>query len=56
MGRYTQGVKLIRLSEDEQVGSVAKVPPNDEEDEADVEDMDDTTTLDEPIQTEPGEE
>ncbi|USG65817.1 DNA gyrase subunit A [Brevibacillus ruminantium] len=33
MGRYTQGVKLIRLSENEQVGSVAKVPPSDDEDE-----------------------
>lgn len=31
MGRYTQGVKLIRLAENEQVGSVAKVPPNDDE-------------------------
>ncbi|MGG3887428.1 DNA gyrase subunit A [Brevibacillus panacihumi] len=35
MGRYTQGVKLIRLSENEQVGSVAKVPPNDEEETED---------------------
>ncbi|HZG80152.1 MAG TPA: DNA gyrase subunit A [Brevibacillus sp.] len=35
MGRYTQGVKLIRLSENEQVGSVAKVPPNDEEEAED---------------------
>ncbi|WP_312118409.1 DNA gyrase subunit A [Brevibacillus reuszeri] len=32
MGRYTQGVKLIRLSENEQVGSVAKCPPNEDED------------------------
>ncbi|QQE74476.1 DNA gyrase subunit A [Brevibacillus composti] len=32
MGRYTQGVKLIRLAENEQVGSVAKVPPSDEDD------------------------
>ncbi|MBE5393840.1 MULTISPECIES: DNA gyrase subunit A [Brevibacillus] len=33
MGRYTQGVKLIRLSENEQVGSVAKVPPSDDDEE-----------------------
>jgi DNA gyrase subunit A len=32
MGRYTQGVKLIRLGENEQVISVAKVPPNEEND------------------------
>ncbi|MFD2370631.1 DNA gyrase subunit A [Brevibacillus sp. GCM10020057] len=31
MGRYTQGVKLIRLGENEQVGSVAKCPPNEED-------------------------
>ena len=37
MGRYTQGVKLIRLSENEQVGSVAKVPPTDEDDEVESE-------------------
>lgn len=36
MGRYTQGVKLIRLGENEQVGSVAKCPPN-EDDEEDME-------------------
>jgi len=30
MGRYTQGVKLIRLGENEQVVSVAKVPPSDD--------------------------
>ncbi|GED34944.1 DNA gyrase subunit A [Brevibacillus centrosporus] len=35
MGRYTQGVKLIRLGENEQVGSVAKCPPNDEDEEND---------------------
>ncbi|MEJ8547330.1 DNA gyrase subunit A [Brevibacillus borstelensis] len=35
MGRYTQGVKLIRLSENEQVGSVAKVPPSDDEESHD---------------------
>ncbi len=31
MGRYTQGVKLIRLGDNEQVVSVAKVPPSDDE-------------------------
>lgn len=36
MGRYTQGVKLIRLGDNEQVGSVAKVPPTDD-DEAETE-------------------
>ncbi|RNB77580.1 DNA gyrase subunit A, partial [Brevibacillus nitrificans] len=35
MGRYTQGVKLIRLGDNEQVGSVAKCPPNDEDEEND---------------------
>ncbi|MFS0559044.1 DNA gyrase subunit A [Brevibacillus sp. 179-C9.3 HS] len=35
MGRYTQGVKLIRLSENEQVGSVAKCPPTEEDDMSD---------------------
>ncbi|MBO8164816.1 MAG: DNA gyrase subunit A [Brevibacillus sp.] len=30
MGRYTQGVKLIRLADHEEVGSVAKVPANEE--------------------------
>lgn len=33
MGRYTQGVKLIRLGDNEQVGSVAKCPPNEDDDE-----------------------
>ncbi|QRG67704.1 DNA gyrase subunit A [Brevibacillus choshinensis] len=33
MGRYTQGVKLIRLGENEQVGSVAKCPPNEDDEE-----------------------
>ncbi|CAM3674539.1 DNA gyrase subunit A [Brevibacillus invocatus] len=56
MGRYTQGVKLIRLSENEQVGSVAKVPPNVDEDDADIEDSDSSPILDDPSQTEPGEE
>jgi len=32
MGRYTQGVKLIRLGENEQVISVAKVPPSEDHD------------------------
>jgi DNA gyrase subunit A len=35
MGRYTQGVKLIRLAENEQVVSVAKVPPSDDDEESD---------------------
>jgi len=39
MGRYTQGVKLIRLGDNEQVGSVAKCPPN--EDGDDQEDQED---------------
>jgi DNA gyrase subunit A len=30
MGRYTQGVKLIRLADNEQVVSVAKVPPSED--------------------------
>lgn len=57
MGRYTQGVKLIRLSENEQVGSVAKVPPNDEEDgHADMEELEDFPDQDAPVETEPDEE
>lgn len=32
MGRYTQGVKLIRLAEGEEVGSVAKVAASDDDD------------------------
>ncbi|MBG9941968.1 DNA gyrase subunit A [Brevibacillus formosus] len=51
MGRYTQGVKLIRLSENEQVGSVAKCPPTEEEDLSDedaeerIEDLQDGETV-----------
>ncbi|NRR06240.1 DNA gyrase subunit A [Brevibacillus sp. RS1.1] len=65
MGRYTQGVKLIRLSENEQVGSVAKCPPTEEEDMTDedaeegIEDLQDGETVEatEPIEpTEPTEE
>lgn len=33
MGRYTQGVRLIRLGENEEVATVAKVELNEEEDE-----------------------
>ncbi|UFJ40458.1 DNA gyrase subunit A [Brevibacillus humidisoli] len=32
MGRYTQGVKLIRLAENEEVGSVAKVAASEDDD------------------------
>ncbi|GAB1534354.1 MULTISPECIES: DNA gyrase subunit A [Brevibacillus] len=65
MGRYTQGVKLIRLSENEQVGSVAKCPPTEEEDMTDedaeegIEDLQDGETVEatEPIEpNEPTEE
>lgn len=48
MGRYTQGVKLIRLSENEQVGSVAKCPPNEDEDVE--EDMDEHDITDEQVE------
>ncbi len=52
MGRYTQGVKLIRLSENEQVGSVAKCPPN--EDDDDLEDMEEAVDgVDAPSNVEP---
>ncbi|RNB83446.1 DNA gyrase subunit A [Brevibacillus fluminis] len=34
MGRYTQGVKLVRLDDNEEVVSVAKVASSEEEDEA----------------------
>ncbi|ATF10544.1 DNA gyrase subunit A [Brevibacillus sp. HB1.2] len=65
MGRYTQGVKLIRLSENEQVGSVAKCPPTEEEDMTDedveerIEDLQDGETVEAtepPEPTEPTEE
>ncbi|MED1803028.1 DNA gyrase subunit A [Brevibacillus porteri] len=65
MGRYTQGVKLIRLSENEQVGSVAKCPPTEEEDLTDedveerIEDLQDGETVEAtepPEPTEPTEE
>ncbi|MFY0546036.1 DNA gyrase subunit A [Brevibacillus sp. H7] len=39
MGRYTQGVKLIRLGDNEQVVSVAKVPPSDDSAEGEEEYM-----------------
>ncbi|MCE0453760.1 DNA gyrase subunit A [Brevibacillus sp. AF8] len=61
MGRYTQGVKLIRLSENEQVGSVAKCPPTEEEDMSDedveegIEDMQDGETVEATEPTEPTE-
>ncbi|GEC93770.1 MULTISPECIES: DNA gyrase subunit A [Brevibacillus] len=62
MGRYTQGVKLIRLSENEQVGSVAKCPPTEEEDMLDedteekIEDLQDGETVEATEPTEPTEE
>lgn len=62
MGRYTQGVKLIRLSENEQVGSVAKCPPTEEEDLSDeeaeerIEDLQDGETVEATDPTEPTEE
>ncbi|MCM3146561.1 DNA gyrase subunit A [Brevibacillus sp. MER 51] len=62
MGRYTQGVKLIRLSENEQVGSVAKCPPTEEEDMSDedveegIEDLQDGETVEATEPTEPTEE
>ncbi|NQF17807.1 MULTISPECIES: DNA gyrase subunit A [Brevibacillus] len=62
MGRYTQGVKLIRLSENEQVGSVAKCPPTEEEDMTDedaeegIEDLQDGETVEATEPTEPTEE
>lgn len=49
MGRYTQGVKLIRLGENEQVGSVAKCPPNDEDEENDELEADEDFGADEMI-------
>ncbi|MDC0765322.1 DNA gyrase subunit A [Brevibacillus sp. AG] len=61
MGRYTQGVKLIRLSENEQVGSVAKCPPTEEEDMLDedaeerIEDLQDGETVEASEPTEPTE-
>ncbi|MCC8433516.1 DNA gyrase subunit A [Brevibacillus sp. M2.1A] len=61
MGRYTQGVKLIRLSENEQVGSVAKCPPTEEEDMSDedveegIEDLQDGETVEATEPTEPTE-
>ncbi|MFC8689653.1 DNA gyrase subunit A [Brevibacillus porteri] len=61
MGRYTQGVKLIRLSENEQVGSVAKCPPTEEEDILDedaeerIEDLQDGETVEATEPTEPTE-
>ncbi|NRR24920.1 DNA gyrase subunit A [Brevibacillus sp. MS2.2] len=62
MGRYTQGVKLIRLSENEQVGSVAKCPPTEDEDMSDedveegMEDLQDGETVEATEPTEPIEE
>ncbi|AWX53606.1 DNA gyrase subunit A [Brevibacillus brevis] len=62
MGRYTQGVKLIRLSENEQVGSVAKCPPTEDEDMSDedveegMEDLQDGETVEATEPTEPTEE
>ncbi|TKI58098.1 DNA gyrase subunit A [Brevibacillus antibioticus] len=62
MGRYTQGVKLIRLSENEQVGSVAKCPPTEEEDMSDedaeerIEDLQDGETVEATEPIEPTEE
>lgn len=53
MGRYTQGVKLIRLGENEQVISVAKVPPS-EGDEAE-EDVEEAEEHQEQHKTEPTE-
>ena len=61
MGRYTQGVKLIRLSENEQVGSVAKCPPTEDEDMSDedveerMEDLQDGETVEATEPTEPTE-
>ncbi|RAT99418.1 DNA gyrase subunit A [Brevibacillus sp. Leaf182] len=61
MGRYTQGVKLIRLSENEQVGSVAKCPPTEDEDMSDedaeerIEDLQDGETVEATEPTEPTE-
>ncbi len=46
MGRYTQGVKLIRLEENEEVGSVAKVTANEESADEDGQGERDTTDED----------
>jgi DNA gyrase subunit A len=48
MGRYTQGVKLIRLADNEQVVSVAKVPPSEEAGSADGEEADSAGFVEDP--------
>lgn len=56
MGRYTQGVKLIRLSENEQVGSVAKCPPNEDDCDADDTELEGTDQSIQDSNTAPGNE
>jgi DNA gyrase subunit A len=56
MGRYTQGVKLIRLADNEQVISVAKVPPHEDESEDDGEEVNQDREPHETEPVEPGEE
>lgn len=43
MGRYTQGVKLIRLGDNEEVGSVAIVAPNEEPNPSDDEESEENS-------------
>jgi len=48
MGRYTQGVKLIRLDEGEEVGSVAKVPAHEDSEGTEDESSTDEENVQEP--------
>jgi DNA gyrase subunit A len=49
MGRYTQGVKLIRLAENEEVVSVAMVPPSEETGSSDAENDEPAGTVNDPV-------
>ena len=45
MGRYTQGVKLIHIRDEDAVATVSRIDKNEEEPDEDMEDTEDGTSL-----------